>query len=191
MIKSFSIFAALTAVMLLWASASFAAVGIRVNGAPYGTATDLNLSCGAGVNSVVTQDGSNFNLECSSTLSTSGIANGGAVSIASTVTAVPVSYAFVRKVLDSDGNAAFTAGTLANGTPGQVLTIFASGMTPSGATTGGNFTITPSTTTGFRSIKLSAIGDVVSLLYIDDFYGWVILTYDPAAANSITVTLKN
>lgn len=187
--KLFSIIAAL--VLVLYASASFAAVGIRVNGAPYGTATDLNLSCGAGANSSVTSDGSVFNLECSSNLSTAGVANGGATSVASTVTALTTSFAFVRKVITSNGDSAFTAGTLANGIPGQVLTVYVAGMSPSGATSGGNYTITPAKATGFTSVKLSAVNDVVTFLYIDDFYGWILTGWDPGASNSITITLKN
>lgn len=179
------------AILLIFSSDSFAAVGVRVNGQPYGTATDINFSCGAGINSQPSADGSIFNANCNPNLATSGIANGGATSVASTVTAVPVSFAFIRKVIPSNNDAAFTAGTLANGIPGQVLTIYVAGLSPSGATTGGNYTITPATSTGFRTIKLSAVNDVISLLYIDDSFGWIILTYDPGAASSITITLKN
>lgn len=178
-------------VLLLYCSVSFASVGIRVNGAPYGTATDINLTCAPGTNSQPTADGSLFNLNCSPNLNESGIANGGATSIASTVTAVPVSFAFVRKVVTTNGDPAFTAGTLANGIPGQVLTIFVPGLSPSAASSGGNFTITPVKSTGFATIKLSAIGDIISLLYVDDTVGWIILTYDPGASNSITITFKN
>lgn len=178
-------------ILLLYCSASFAAVGIRVNGVPYGTATDINLVCGAGSNSQPTPDGGIFNINCSGSLATTGVANGGATSIASTTTAVPVSYAFVRKVVTTNGDSAFTAGTLANGIPGEVLTISVPGMSPSSALTGGNFTITPVKSTGFSTIKLSAVGDLLVLTYIDDFYGWTVTSFDPGATNSITVTLKN
>jgi len=183
-------FILILAAALMLASPSFASVGVRVNGNPYPAANDVNLVCGAGANSSPVSNGT-VSLTCSPNLATSGIANGGATSIASTVTAVPTSFAYVRKVIDSDGNAAFTAGTLANGIPGQILTIYGAGLSPSGATTGGNFTITPTTSTGFKSVKLSAVGDVVSFLYLDDNFGWTIISYDPGASNSITVTLKN
>ena len=174
---------------VLIASPAFASVGIRVNGNPYPAAIDLNLVCGAGANSSPVTNGI-ASITCSPNLATSGIANGGATSIASTVTAVPTSFAFVRKVVDSDGNAAFTAGTLANGIPGQVLTIYVPGLSPSNATTGGNFTITPATSTGFASVKLSATNDEIVLTYINDSIGWVLTSWDPGASNSITITLK-
>lgn len=187
--KILSLFTAV--IVLLYASASFAAVGIRVNGNPYGTATDIDIRCGAGANSQPTADGSIYYATCSPNLATTGIANGGAVSVASNVAALATSYAYVRKVVTSNSDAAFTAGTLANGIPGQTLTLEVAGLSPSGATSGGNYTITPVTSTGFSSVKVSAVKDVIILQYIDDNVGWVLTSWSPGASNSITITLKN
>lgn len=178
--------------LLVFCSPSFASVGVRVNGVMVGTATDININCGApGNNLSLTPDGSIYNINCSPNLINAGLGNAGYVSMASTVTAIPIGYSFIRKVIDSDGNSAFTAGTLPNGYPGQILTIYAAGLSPSGATTGGNYTITPTTATGFTSIKLSAVNDVVTFEYLNDTLGWVIVSWDPGASNSITITLRS
>lgn len=172
---------------LLISTVSFASVGVRLNGTMVGTATDINWVCGTGTNAILTSDGSIYNLGCSSSLASSGIANGGATSQASSTVALTTSFGYVRKVITSDGNALFTAGTLANGIPGQVLTVFVAGLSPSGATSGGNYTITPTTSTGFVSIKLTAVKDFVQFLYLDDTNGWVILN----SGGTVTITLKN
>lgn len=183
--KMFSLLA--IAMLLLTSSISFASVGVRLNGTTVGTATDINFVCGTGTNGAVTNDGSIYNLNCSSTLAATGIANGGATSQASTTVALMTSYSYVRKVIPSNGDPAFTAGTLANGIPGQTLTVFVAGLSPSGATTGGNYTITPVTSTGFTSIKLTAVKDTVTFLYVDDTYGWVIIN----SSGTVTITLEN
>lgn len=172
--------------LLLTSSVSFASVGVRLNGVPMGSATDINFVCGTGTNGVVTSDGGIYNIGCSSSLAASGIANGGAVSQTSSTAALSTSYAYVRKVITSNSDALYTAGTLANGIPGQVLTVFVAGISPSGATTGGNYTITPTTSTGFTSVKLTAVKDFATMLYVDDTIGWVLVNY----GGTITVTLK-
>lgn len=127
----------------------------------------------------------------SSTMFATGVANGGATSIASTVNAIPVGFGFVRIVANSNGDSLFTTKTLVNGKPGQYLTIFVAGLSPTGATTGGNATITPTTSTGFSSIKLSAVNDVITLHFMDSVTGWTIVTWTPGASNSVTINLKN
>lgn len=172
--------------LLLSCSVSFASVGLRLNGAIVGTATDINIVCGTGTGTAVTSDGSIYNISCSSSLANVGVASGGGVSQASTTLALSTSYSFVRKVIPSQGESTFTAGTLANGIPGQVLTVYVVGIMPSGGTTGGNYTITPVTSTGFSAVKLTAVKDTVTFLYVDDTVGWIIQSYD----GTITVTLK-
>lgn len=175
--KIFSLLAIL--VLLLSSSNSFASVGVRLNGTTVGAATDLNFVCGSGTNGSITADGAIYNVNCSSTLQTTGVANGGAVSMATSDLAVPTSYAFVRKAIAALAAGSFSAGTLANGIPGQVLTVF---VTTVGAS--GTYTITPVTKTGVASVTLTAANDEVIFLYVNDTVGWVLLSYD----GSVTVT---
>ena len=158
------------ALMALTAPA-FASVGFKVNGVPAGAATDLNVVCGSGVNTSVTTDGSTYNIGCSPNLAESGFANAGYVSLASTGATISPSYTYVLKVLDTDGNAAFTAGNLANGTPGQMLTITAIGFSPGGG--GGTYTLTPTTSLTLKNVVFTARGDSVTLVYLDDTNGWI------------------
>lgn len=181
--KLFSVLAAF--MLLLTCSVSFASVGVILNGTPNNAATDIRINCGTGTNSAPVQGGV-LNLNCSPNLATAGIANGGATSQASTVAAISTSYAFVRKVIPSNTDASFNAGTLANGIPGQMLTVYVAGITPSNAQTGGNYTLTPTTTTGFASIKFTAVKDFATFLYLDDTNGWVLLN----SGGSVTITLK-
>jgi len=88
---------------------------------------------------------------------------GGTVSVDADVLAIPVTHSFVSKVTGADAEAL----TLANGKPGQVLTI---SLTTDG---GGTGTLTPTTKTGFATIVLADVKDTVTLLYIDDTIGWI------------------
>ena len=93
--------------------------------------------------------------------------------VAGAVLAIPVTHGYVQK---TTGGA--EACTLANGVPGQVLIINL-------IVSGGAATITPATMTGFATIVLSAQSDFVSLLYVDDTIGWVILGMGGAAATPV------
>jgi hypothetical protein len=159
------------AFLAILATPSFASVGFKINGVPAGAATDLNVVCGNGVNTSVTSDGSTYNIGCSPNLAESGFANAGYVSLASTSATISPSYTYVLKVLDTDGNAAFTAGNLANGTPGQMLTITAIGFSPGGG--GGTYTLTPTTSLTLKNVVFTAKGDSVTLVYLDDTNGWI------------------
>lgn len=158
---------ALIAIML-FCSVSFASVGVNLNGSPLGAATDVNVVCGSGTLSTPLQ-GSLLNLSCSPNLATSGIANGGATSMATSDTAVPTSYAFVRAASANDP--AFVNKTLANGIPGQVLTFF---LASKGSQ---NLTITPATATGITSVTLTAAKAEVVFMYINDTIGWILSMY--------------
>lgn len=165
----------------------FASVGLKTNGTPSGASADINIINTSSTTSTWS-DGFQLSIPVlDPNLFSAGTGNGGAVSQVSLTTAVSVSAAFVRKVIPSNADAAFTAGTLANGKPGQILTVYVSGLSPSGATSGGNYTITPTTTTGFTSVKLTAVNDAVTFLYVNDTVGWVILSQD----GTVTITLKN
>lgn len=172
---------------LIFNSSVFASVGIKVNGTPHGAMENLDLLAPAG-SALSTQTGTTRHIPVlDSTLFATGVANGGAASVASTTAALPIAYTLVRKVIPSNGDAAFTAGTLADGKPGQILTVMVAGISPSGATTGGNYTITPTTTYGFTSIKLTAVKDFVTFQFVDSTTGWIILNY----GGTVTLTLKN
>jgi hypothetical protein len=91
------------------------------------------------------------------------------IAVAGATLAIPVTHAYVAK---TTGGA--EALTLADGKPGQILVI---NLTA----TGGAGTITPSTCTGFATIVLTAAGDFVTLLYVNDTVGWIILGMGGAA----------
>lgn len=173
--------------LVLIAVPAIASVGIKANGTPHGAAENLNLTCGAGAD-CATQTGVTRNIPVlDSNLAQAGVGNAGAVSVASTTAAVPANYAFVRKVITSNGDAAFTNGTLANGKPGQLLTVYVVGISPSGATTGGSYKITPTTSTGFTSVTLTAVNDRATFEYVDTTTGWVLMGYN----GTVTIVLKN
>lgn len=170
--------------LVLFSPVVFASTGLKYNGADSGAVTDINIK-NADTQSTAFFDGSMLALPIlDPSLFAVGTGQGGSVSAVSSTVAVSVTAAIVRKVLDTDGNALFTAGTMANGQPGQILTIFAVGGSPGGGTTGNNYTITPTTKTGFTSVKLSATKDSVTFLYVNDTVGWIILSY----AGTITIT---
>ena len=92
----------------------------------------------------------------------------GSVSQVSSVAALPLSYAVVAIPLTNAVGAVYT---LANGTPGQVIT-----FTEVGTVTGSDTAvITPSTKTGFSTATLSAAHQSVTLQYINSTVGWIII----------------
>ena len=162
------------ALMALTAPA-FASVGVKVNGILAGEATDINVVCNSGANTTgtnISPDGSTFNIGCNPNLAESGFANAGYVSLASTGTTISPSYTLVFKQLDSDGNSLYTSGTLANGTPGQILTITAAGSAPLG--TGGTYKLSFTTSLTIASVTFTKSGDSVTLVYLDDTNGWLV-----------------
>lgn len=177
----------LSLAILLALSTSAFAYGVKVNGTSKGPADVIDFKCPAAGGTCTTETGMVRTIPVlDKTLFATGVANGGATSVASTTAAVPLGYAFVRKVIPSNSDAAFTSGTLADGKPGQILTLFVAGLSPSGATTGGSYTITPTTSTGFASVKVTAVKDMVTLQFVDTTIGWVLLNY----VGTITVNLK-
>lgn len=168
--KLFSLLA--MAALLLISNVAFASVGVRLNGAAVGSATDLNFVCGTGTSSAITVDGSIYNINCSSALAVTGMANGGAVSMATSDTVVPLAYAYIRKAINLAAGGVAQTGTLANGIPGEVKTIY---ITSVGAS--GTWTLTPATATGFATIKFAAAKDIATFLYVNDTVGWIILSY--------------
>lgn len=79
--------------------------------------------------------------------------------------AIPVTHRYVAKTTGADGEAL----TLANGTPGQRVTI---ALVTDG---GGDGTLTPATKSGFATIVFADAGDTATLEYVDDTTGWIIV----------------
>jgi hypothetical protein len=162
----------LALILMVCATASFAAVGIKIDNANKGVATDLNFR---GVGDQITNDGSTYTFN----LTLAGTGNSGATSMTSTTLAVPVTHGYVRKAIANDD--AFITGTLADGTPGQLLTIHITEQ--AGAKV---FTVTPATSASLDSIGFDAAGEIATLWYVDDTSGWTLFGYTNA-----TVTLED
>lgn len=141
---------------------SFASVGIKKDGTSIGTATDLNFRSSG---NSITSDGSTLTFN----LIVNGIGISGATSMTTAQVAVSPSYAFVRKAIASDS--AFSAGTLADGTPGQFLTIFITSVSGSGT-----YVLTPTTKTGFTTLTFDAAKDEATLLFVDTTTGWILVS---------------
>ncbi|HOD79961.1 MAG: hypothetical protein BWX88_02687 [Planctomycetes bacterium ADurb.Bin126] len=102
----------------------------------------------------------------------------GGTTVAADVLAIPVTHSYVAKTTGADGEAL----TLANGLPGQLLTI---ALVTDG---GGDGTLTPTTKSGFATIVFADAGDNVTLLYVDDTVGWVIVGAAGVAAAPVITT---
>lgn len=89
----------------------------------------------------------------------------GSVVVAADELAIPVTHRHVAKTTGADAEAL----SLANGTPGQKLTVT---LVVDG---GGTGTLTPATSTGFASIAFADAGDTATLEYIDDTVGWILI----------------
>jgi len=75
---------------------------------------------------------------------------------------IPVTHGHVSKTTGGDAEAL----TLANGVPGQVLSIL---LATDG---GGTGTLTPATATGWATIVFADAGDQAILFYVNDSAGW-------------------
>lgn len=95
--------------------------------------------------------------------------------VAADVLVIPVTASYVAKTTGGDAEAL----SLANGVPGQILTI---NLTTDG---GGTGTLTPATCSGFATIAFADAGDNVTLRYIDDTVGWVLMGASGATAQPV------
>lgn len=102
------------------------------------------------------------------------VAPNGSNTVAGGTLAIPVTR---RVVLKTTGGV--EALTLANGLPGQKLTIIL-------ATDGGDGTLTPTTKSGFSTVVFADAGDRVDLEYVDDTRGWILSGYSGTAAPPVT-----
>ncbi len=87
------------------------------------------------------------------------------------ITASHLAYSILKKEVSSEQE----VGTLANGTPGQYLVVICTALESSGT-----YTCTPTTKTGFTSFQLNTALDSVTLIYVDDVTGWVIIANNGA-----------
>lgn len=90
--------------------------------------------------------------------------------------AIPITHAIVEVT-----TGAASAYTLANGENGQILTIVV-------VTDGGEGTITPTTKTGWATAVLTDDIDGITLMYVDDTVGWVILGTFSDGTNLVAIT---
>ena len=88
-------------------------------------------------------------------------------------TAVPLGYDIVKIIITT------RACTIANGIPGQVITII-------GVDDQGTVTLTPATSTGWTSAAIADDGDALTLKFVDSTYGWIVI-----GNVGITVTQKD
>lgn len=99
---------------------------------------------------------------------------GAASSVSSSSTALAPSSLPYTIILKSVGGAssldASPGTTLQDGTPGQVLVLFIKNLM-----TGGTWLVTPTTSVYITSISFDTAGDAVTLLYVNDTIGWIIL----------------
>lgn len=153
-------------------SPSYASVGVRVGGAnpTNGTATDFSFK---GLGGALSNDGSlwTFNLMLA------GVGSSGATSMTTSDLAVPIAFNFIRKAIADDS--AFTAGTLADGKPGQMVTVYITEDRGSEV-----FVITPDTSTSFSTASFDSVADQATFLWADDTNGWSVWSKD-----SVTITV--
>lgn len=92
------------------------------------------------------------------------------VSTESNLTSAALGYG----VIAMQGNIAAKNITIASGVKGQMVTIYMSQYNGANITIG-DFTATPITKTGWSTIVFSAVNQKVTLLWLDDTYGWVLV----------------
>lgn len=103
-----------------------------------------------------------------------GQARNGVSIVATGTTAITPTYA-VYDIMSTSRTI-----TVANGVPGQIVTLVCRTNLDY---TLGTATITATTKTGWTSGAMDARKDSITLLYVDDTYGWVIV-----GTNSITIS---
>lgn len=102
---------------------------------------------------------------------------GGATTSAADSLAIPTTHSIVTKTTGGDAEAL----TLADGEDGQTLTITL------GTDGGGDGTLTPTTATGWATAVFADAGDTITVQYIDDSVGWILLcAYGLTAQPEIT-----
>ena len=145
----------------------FASVGIQKDGEMEGAATNINFS-----SDEYSNDGSTFNVPVNLDLIVAGINKGDVTVVVTGPTALPSSYKLAIVYITTKTL------TLADGLPGQVMTIIGMPLTDKGTVT-----LTATTKYGWTSAAIADVKDSITLHYIDDTYGWVIV-----GNNNLTIT---
>lgn len=163
--------------LLSFVSSAYGAVGYQKEGERTGTATDINVQGNS------TFDGSTV------TIIANGHRDGVTTNVSgeSNLTSAALAYGVI-KLADTGAlngsDARYIA--LANGEKGQMVTIQLV------SATGGTLYITDDkvdssvftmTKTGWDDLAFNAALDSVTLLYVDDTYGWIVI-----GSNSVTIT---
>jgi hypothetical protein len=113
------------------------------------------------------------NLTFKSSLQTTGIGTSGATVCTTVSTALsPKTYSIVYATIST------RTLTIADGYAGQILTIVAQNWSDTGT-----LTVTATTKTSWTTAAMDTHGDTLTLLYVDDTYGWIVL-----GASSVTIT---
>jgi len=154
---------------------SFASVGIKVDNEPLGSATDLRFDSSGtgGTNKAFNYDGSRLRF----LLMLAGTGTSGAVSLGTGNTNVERGYSITYKAIGT----VIETGTIANGIPGEFITIR---ITEVGSN--GSWILTSNASTTWDSIIFNAVGETISLLWLSDSVGWVIFgdtnaTFSPSS----------
>lgn len=151
------------------ASEAMATVGVRVYQAAGGKIALNGVLCVGILRSTAGADGDI--VEVDDTLPR--VDPNGSNTVAGGTLAIPVTRRHVSKTTGG-----VEALTLADGLPGQLLTITL-------VSAGGTGTITPTTKTGFSTIALGTIRDSITLVFVDPTTGWVIVGKNDASADPV------
>lgn len=169
---------AVLAVMLAFAPVAWAAVDVKESGSDRGKAEHLNFDDGF----TVTFNNNTAEIDLDRTVDVifqtylyamgRGNAASSLASSATNLAAWSIPYVFVRKSVGGNSSLDETDyGTrLPNGVDGQVTVFYIGSLM-----TDGSWIIKPVTCTGFNYITMDTKGDQITLLYVDDTIGWVIL----------------
>ena len=90
--------------------------------------------------------------------------------------AIPITHAIVEAT-----SGAASAWSLPNGKKGQILTVAI-------VTDGGEATITPATATGWATAVLTDDKDTITVMYVDDTVGWIVLGTASDGTNLVAIT---
>ncbi|HUX00548.1 MAG TPA: hypothetical protein VMY35_06155 [Phycisphaerae bacterium] len=101
---------------------------------------------------------------------------GGNVAIVADDLVMVTTHSHISKTTGADAEAL----SLADGNPGQILSIC---LVSDGNGAG---TLTPTTMSGFGTIVFEDVGDVATLMFVDDSVGWIILGTAGVAAPPVT-----
>lgn len=104
----------------------------------------------------------------------------GSTTVAADVLVIPITHRVVVKTTGNDAEAL----TLADGAPGQLLTVVL------GTAGGGVGTLTPATKTGWATALFEVAGDTMTFEFVDETVGWIVHgVAGTAAATLPTITV--